>query len=191
VKEPGRSSSSFQSDDRARRRKSAKKRREVDLHNKPKKTMIYILCILSVAILAFCIWAYQTYRLDDIEADKPPTSPIVFPQPEPDPVVIPEPEPEPVILTSIHLKMDVSEPCWLRLADGEELVYEGTLMPGDTKEFSDLQTITIRLGNAGGIILTVNDLELPVFGASGQIVNKFFSISEGVIYDDETGEALS
>jgi transcriptional regulator with XRE-family HTH domain len=189
-KEPGRAGSSHQLDDRAVKRKSAKRRREVDLHNKPKKSLTYVLCALSIAILAFCVWAYQNYQEND-DAEKYIAPPIVFPTPEPTPVVVAEPEPEPVILTSIHLKMDATEPCWLRLVDGEDVIYEGTLMSGDTREFTDLQTINVRLGNAGGIILTLNGLELPKFGASGQIVTKYFSISDGVMYDDETGETLS
>jgi cytoskeletal protein RodZ len=193
VKEPGKSGGSQQSDGRATRKRSARRLKEVDLHNKPKKTMVYVLCVVSVAVLVFCVWAYRTYHLDDVEADRPPAPLVIPPQPDPPPVVaaVPEPEPEPVIPTSIHLKMDVSEACWLRLADGETLVYEGTLMPGDTQEFSELQTVAVRLGNAGGIVLTVNGLELPRFGTSGQIVTKFFSLRDGIIYDDETGEALS
>lgn len=172
-------------------KKTRRRRKEVDLHNKPKIKMIYFLCFLSVIILIFCIWAYQTYHLEPIDAEKPPAPPIVLPQPEPQPVVVEEPDPEPVILTSIALRLDATEACWLRLRDRGEQIYENTMRAGDTLEFAELMEIEIRLGNAGGVILTLNGLELPVLGRSGQIVTKSFSITDGIIYDDETGEALS
>ncbi|MCL1804455.1 MAG: DUF4115 domain-containing protein [Clostridiales bacterium] len=168
-----------------------KKRREVDLHNKPKIKMIYILCLLSALVLAFCIWAYQTYHQEPIEAEKPPTQHIVLPQPEPKPVVVEEPEPEPVVLTSITLQLTATEACWLRLKDQGEQIYENTMRGGDVLEFAELKEIEIRLGNAGGVVMTLNGLELPLMGKSGQIVTKYFSIADGVMYDDETGEALS
>ena len=178
---------------KGKEKKRKREQKEVDLHNKPKIKMIYILCFLSIAVLLFCVWAYQNYHLDESEADRPPTAPIIQPQP---PVVVaplpePEPEPEPVILTSILLKMEATQACWLRLRNKGELVYENTMRPGDILEFPEMEKIELRLGNAGGVILTLNGLELPLQGSSGQIVTKHFSFLDGVMYDDETGEALS
>ena len=171
--------------------KTRKKRREIDLHNKPRIKMIYLLCALSVVILLFCVWAYQNYHLIEEEAERPPAPPIVQPKPDPAPVGPVEPDPEPVILTSITLTMDATDACWLRLRNQGELVFENTMRKGDTLEFSDLKEIELRLGNAGGVILTINGLELPALGNSGQIVTKHYSIADGIVYDDETGEALS
>ena len=175
-----------------RKEKKKEKPKEVDLHNKPKKAMIYFLCVLSVAALAFSVWAYKTYYLDELEADRQPPPPIVQPQPDPV-VVIPvvEPDPGPVVYTAFEMKIEAIENCWLRLRDQETLVYEGSMRTGDVQEFSDLREIEIRIGNAGGIIMTLNGVELPLSGTSGQVVTRLFSIVDGVMFDDETGEALS
>ena len=177
---------------KSRAKKRKREAKEVDLHNKPKVNMIVILCVLSMVVLLFCVWAYQTYHLDEAEAERPPAPPIIQPQPPAPPVAAPpEPEPEPDPITSITMKLDATEACWLRLSDKGETIYENTMHAGDTLEFPELERIEIRLGNAGGVILTLNGLELPVFGRSGQVVTKRFSFLDGIMYDDDTGEALS
>jgi len=183
-----------------RRRKRRKKTKEkekkdktIDLRTSPKKKMIYALCVLSISLLIFSVWAFRRYYLDEAEAARPVSPPILQPQPvmvaEPEPD--PEPEIEPVIRTSISMVIIATENCWLRLRDGDTLVYEDTVRRGETKEFDDLQKVNIRIGNAGGIALILNDIELPELGRSGVIVTRSFSISDGVIFDDDTGEAIS
>ncbi|MCL2166033.1 MAG: DUF4115 domain-containing protein [Clostridiales bacterium] len=178
---------------RSRKLMETRKHQEVDLHNKPKTKMIVVLCFVSLSLLVFTVWAYQRYYLNDIEAEKPQQPPIVQPQPDPEttPPVIVEPVPEPVQLTAFAVKLEATESCWLRLRDQEILVYEGTMRMGDVQEFSDMGKISLRIGNAGGLIITLNGLELPVLGSSGQIVDKDYSIIDGIMVDDETGEALS
>jgi len=178
--------------EKKRRTRKREKQPEVDLHNKPKRKMVYVLCVLSIFILVFVVWAYKTYYLDEIEAEKQAAPPIVLPQPEPaPPPFVVEPEPEPVVLTAFAVKLEATENCWLRLRDRGESVYEDTLRKGEIREFEGLETIDLRIGNAGGLIITLNGLELPAMGSSGQIVTKHFSIADGVMTDDDTGEILS
>ena len=175
-------------------KKKQREMKEVDLHNKPKIKMIYILCFLSVLVLLFCVWAYKNYHLDETEAERPASPPIIQPQPQ-QPVYVPPPEPDPeptpVIPTSMTLSLTATEACWLRLRDNGDLVYENTMRSGDTLEFPELERIELLLGNAGGVTLAINGLELPSLGRSGQVVTKRYSFAEGVMYDDDTGEALS
>ncbi len=192
--------SSLSGDRRRKLRKKAviekpKKAQEIDLRNAPKLRMIIILCVLSVLILLFFVWAYQQYYLEEAEAARPVNPPIVQPQPEPEPSpspeTEPEPEPAPEIPKAFTMKIVTTESCWIRLKDGDKLVYEDTMRKGETKEFADLEHIYIRLGNAGGALLTINGFELPLLGTSGHIVTKNFSLIDGIMYDDDTGEALS
>jgi transcriptional regulator with XRE-family HTH domain len=165
---------------------------EVDLHNKPKKNMVYVLCALSVAVLVFAVWAYKTYYLNEIESEKTPPPPIILPVPTPEPApAVAEPVPEPVILTSFIVKLVATDNCWISLKDHGTLVYEDIMRTGDMKEFSEIEKVEIRIGNAGGLVITLNGLELPFLGRSGQVVTKNYSVIDGIMIDDETGEALS
>ena len=189
-----RSDALSQTPGRKRKGRKKKKQPEVDLHNKPKKKMIYVLCVLSIAVLTFAVWAYKTYYLNEIEAEKTTPPPIVQPQPQPESETKPEiiePEPEPVILTAFVIRLEATESCWLRLRDQKNLVYEGTMLPGEVREYEDIETIDIRIGNAGGLVMTLNGIKIPPLGTSGQVVAKYYSISEGKMVDDETGETLS
>ncbi len=167
-----------------------KRRREVDLQNKPKRQLVLILCVVSAVVLYFAQWAYKTYYLADHGDNEPNPPAIILPQPEPLPTetVV---ETEPVILTSFTLKMAAAENCWFRLKDQGQQIYEGTIRAGETLEFPELQKIELRMGNAGGVTISLNDLELPSLGRSGQTMTKLYSIADGIMYDDETGEAIS
>jgi len=199
AKEAEKNEAASQAGDRRRRSRKPKvvekpkKAQEIDLQNSPKRKVIIFLCVLSLMVVAFFVWAHQRYYLDEAEAARPTPPPIVLPQPEPEPEPEPqpEPEPEPVILTTLSLKLEATEMCWIRLKDKDALVYENTMRKGDALEFPDLSHIYIRLGNAGGVKLNINGIDLPILGASGHIVTKNFSITDGVIYDDDSGEALS
>ncbi|MCL1849639.1 MAG: DUF4115 domain-containing protein [Clostridiales bacterium] len=176
---------------RQRKQRTAKQQ-EVDLHNKPRKKMIYVLCILSVAVLTFSVWAYKTYYLNEVEAEKQAPPPIVQPQPEPS--IEPAAKdlaPDPVVMADFSIKLEAKESCWLRLKDNEALIYEGTMRPGEIQEFAEVGQVEIRIGNAGGVVMTLNGIELPAFGASGQVVTKHYAIIEGIMVDGETGETLS
>jgi cytoskeletal protein RodZ len=171
----------------------AGRRREVDLKNKPKLRTVLILCLLSALILYFAQWAYKTWYLAGREENDPgPSGIITLPPTEVGPTwPTAEPETEPVIPLSFTLELVATEDCWLRLRDQEQQIYEGTLRTGETIAFPELQKIELRLGNAGGVVIILNGLELPSQGQSGQIITKLYSIAEGVLYDDETGEAIS
>ena len=192
AREPDKAELSAVPAEKKRKARRRRKQPEVDLHNKPKKRMVYVLCILSVILIVFVVWAYKTYYLDEIEAEKQAPPPIVLPQPEPaPPPFVVEPDPEPVVLTAFAIQLEATENCWLRLRDGGELVYEDTMRKGEIREFEDIGAIELRIGNAGGLLITLNGLSLPPTGSSGQIVTKHFSIVDGVMMDDDTGEVLS
>jgi len=72
----------------------------------------------------------------------------------------------------IEAVLEVTAPCWVRVtADGTQ-VYEGTLSGGTTRTFRAERELTIRMGNAGGVRVTLNGEDLGVQGLSGQVVTK-------------------
>jgi cytoskeleton protein RodZ len=69
----------------------------------------------------------------------------------------------------LTLTLDVSALSWTRVVTDGETVYEGTLEPGDAPSWTAQREIAIRTGNAGGLRATVNDRDMGVLGAAGQV----------------------
>ncbi len=66
----------------------------------------------------------------------------------------------------------VTADCWIRVtADGIQ-VFEGTLPAGTTRTFTANKDLSARMGNAGGVQVTLNGQDLGVQGKEGEIVNK-------------------
>lgn len=95
----------------------------------------------------------------DDEADAPEPSP----EPEPTPEATPEPDPDEVELVLIF-----EDRAWVRVSFGDQ-IHEGTHEPGDVLDFVDDEEVLVRLGNAGGVTLQLNDEVLGSPAGRGQI----------------------
>jgi len=69
----------------------------------------------------------------------------------------------------IELEVEVVDTVWiLARADGER-VFEGIFQPGQTKPIHAREQVTLRLGNAGGVVLALNGEPLPPVGPRGHV----------------------
>lgn len=74
----------------------------------------------------------------------------------------------------IKVELIATEKCWVRVtADGVEK-FAGMLYPGMTQKYQAKDSITLRLGNAGGIQVMYNGKKLPPLGQHGEVVDKEF-----------------
>jgi cytoskeleton protein RodZ len=96
------------------------------------------------------------------------TSPVTAsPAPNPAATAIPQPGLDPNAPVRVELTAD--DPVWISVkADGKNL-YSGTLQPQETKTAAANQNITIRVGNAGGIHISLNGKPIGPVGPKGQI----------------------
>lgn len=82
--------------------------------------------------------------------------------------------PNAIAATTDGLKAQLvfTQPCWLVVnADGKS-VLEGTYSQGTTKELTATDKIElITVGNAGGVTITLNGMNYPSLGASGQVIH--------------------
>ncbi|MCR4425293.1 MAG: DUF4115 domain-containing protein [Firmicutes bacterium] len=69
------------------------------------------------------------------------------------------------------LRIHTTEQCWVRVWEDGRLVREGILKPGDSVVFQASTEIRARVGNAGGIRLEFNGIDLGVPGRPGQVVD--------------------
>ncbi|NMF82383.1 RodZ domain-containing protein [Nodosilinea sp. P-1105] len=58
---------------------------------------------------------------------------------------------------------------WLRITADGSTEFEGILQPGDSRLWTADQALTIRAGNAGGVIISVNDSQSETLGQPGTV----------------------
>ncbi len=76
---------------------------------------------------------------------------------------------------NISATATADEGCWLSVvADGRQ-VFEGTLQKGQTQEFKADKSITLYIGNAGGISLKRDGKDVGPLGEKGAVVQKTFT----------------
>lgn len=59
---------------------------------------------------------------------------------------------------------------WIAVQVDGQPAFTGTLRPGQTTQWVAQTSLSMRIGNAGGLRLRVNGVEVPPLGASGQVV---------------------
>ncbi|MCL2877401.1 MAG: DUF4115 domain-containing protein [Acidobacteria bacterium] len=70
----------------------------------------------------------------------------------------------------LRLEIVGREECWLSINSDESGAVTKTLSPGDVEFFTAARTISLIVGNAGGISLRINDHTAKALGQSGQVV---------------------
>ena len=72
--------------------------------------------------------------------------------------------------SGFQLKIAAVATTWLRVTPDDDSPKEYTLREGDQKEFQISSRVTLLIGNAGGITLTVNGQPYPIDGKKGDVV---------------------
>lgn len=79
----------------------------------------------------------------------------------------------PATLDVIRLRLDITERTWMRVTVDDEVVFEGMARKGDDPyEWEAQQGVTLLTGNAIGIFVTINDIELGKLGGRGEVVEE-------------------
>ncbi len=68
----------------------------------------------------------------------------------------PTPSPTPKAIEGVKVSLDLKDESWVRVITDGKKVFEGTLQKGDKKTFTAKDKLTIRSGNAGAVIVSVN-----------------------------------
>lgn len=78
--------------------------------------------------------------------------------------------------SGVDLQLRITQPCWLSIdVDGKRVVYQ-TLPAGSIREFRGAREITVRAGNAGGVVATVDGQPLGTLGNPGQVQDRVFAV---------------
>lgn len=91
--------------------------------------------------------------------------------------VAPSPPPSPVT-EPVKVSVDITQDAWLEvLADGK-VVYEGILVSGDNKTWTAKEKIVLRTGNAGAVVVSLNNNPAQAMGQFGAIEEKIYAATD-------------
>jgi cytoskeleton protein RodZ len=69
----------------------------------------------------------------------------------------------------LWFEMTATDETWVRVSAGDRTLYVGILENGDSRRFSGIEEAVLRVGNAGGLTISVNGGAAQPVGQSGQI----------------------
>lgn len=78
----------------------------------------------------------------------------------------------PATMEQINLRLEITERTWLRVTIDGDVVYEGLGRQGETMEWTAQQQAQLLTGNAIGVFVTINDIQLGKLGGRGQVVDE-------------------
>jgi cytoskeletal protein RodZ len=70
---------------------------------------------------------------------------------------------------SVTVGVNLQERCWLKVMVDGQVAFEGTLPQGTKRHWTGKKEVTIRAGNAGGVVISFNNEKQKVLGAPGQV----------------------
>ena len=79
----------------------------------------------------------------------------------------------------IQIQLIVIQRSWVRVTVDNILAFEGRLLPGSVKLFGGELRIEILTGNAAGVEVIYNQLDLGVMGLYGEVINRVYT-AEGI-----------
>jgi cytoskeletal protein RodZ len=75
----------------------------------------------------------------------------------------------------IQVKMTLTSQSWLRITSDGNTEFEGILQPGDTRLWTADEALTIRAGNAGGVLVSLNEGQAETLGQPGMVTEVTFA----------------
>ncbi len=141
-----------------------------------------IAALLLWAALFFALYAayvgYTQLRefARPVPAARPEPSPHIEASPPPAPVT-PPPAPvegPPPPAAGVTLALTTTGRSWLRVVADGQRVFQGILEAGEARTWSAARDLSIRIGNAAAVQLTVNGRPLGPLGRPGEVVELRF-----------------
>ncbi|MCI0396277.1 MAG: DUF4115 domain-containing protein [Chloroflexi bacterium] len=78
----------------------------------------------------------------------------------------------PATLEVINLRLEITERTWVQVTIDGEMVYEGQAVKDDLLEWEAAQEAKVLTGNAAGVFVTINEIQLGRLGGRGEVVEE-------------------
>lgn len=108
----------------------------------------------------------------EVESEESPTKTQVS-----QPVAIPQFVSQSSNSETVSVGINLQERCWLKVMVDGKLAFEGILPQGTQRQWTGKQEVTIKAGNAGGVVITFNNEQQKVLGAPGQVEEITYTVN--------------
>ncbi|MEL6579857.1 MAG: helix-turn-helix domain-containing protein [Cyanobacteria bacterium J06621_12] len=140
--------------------------------------LLYILLVI-VSVSGISILVERPVIINQPPAD----SPILVPEQPPTTAQISQPPTAPQFISqssnseAVSVGIDLQERCWLKVMVDGQVAFEGILPAGTNRQWSGQKEVTIRAGNAGGVVISFNNQQQQVLGAPGQVEEITYTVN--------------
>ncbi len=70
---------------------------------------------------------------------------------------------------ALHIALTAEEATWVQAKANGKVVFSGVIQANETKSLQAGDAITLRIGNAGGVSISLNGKAIPAVGPKGQV----------------------
>ncbi|MBD2293344.1 helix-turn-helix domain-containing protein [Anabaena sphaerica FACHB-251] len=85
------------------------------------------------------------------------------------PISTPSPSPTNTPISDVVVSLELKGKSWVQVKADGKTDFEGTLSKGERKTWTAKNALTVRSGNAGVVLVSVNDQELQLLGNAGEV----------------------
>jgi cytoskeletal protein RodZ len=78
---------------------------------------------------------------------------------------------------SVSVGINLQERCWLKVMVDGGVAFEGILPEGTQRQWSGKKEVTVRAGNAGGVVVSFNNQQQQILGAPGQVEEVTYTVN--------------
>lgn len=143
-----------------------------------RRAVAIAIAVAAMAAVAVAIIAALQIRAFVRSGARPPQQPAVSaPAPAPPPLERgPAPQPAPAPKPQgVTVSVLATARCWIRATVDGRRVFEGTLRAGDQRTWNATRDVLLRIGNAGGLRVSLNGHDLGLLGRAGEVVDRTFA----------------
>ena len=77
---------------------------------------------------------------------------------------------------AVMLRITCTETSWVRITNAGGTLFQGTMRPGERRDLSSDTDVFVRIGNAAGVSLVVNEQSYGSLGAPGEVYSHTFLV---------------
>lgn len=77
---------------------------------------------------------------------------------------------------AVMLVVTCTETSWVRITNAGGTLFQGTMRPGERRDLSSDTDVSVRIGNAAGVSLVVNEQSYGSLGAPGEVYSHTFLV---------------
>lgn len=78
---------------------------------------------------------------------------------------------------NVMVGINLQERCWLKVMVDGQMAFEGTLPKGTQRTWTGQEQVTIRAGNAGGVMIAFNNGQKQILGEPGKVEEVTYTVN--------------